>query len=383
MVVGLPGPASAASCSGLGEGMRGSESILSFSSVRASNGGRRMKLQSAIEFLTTYGFVLIIIAALISLVFLVVGSARTEIPSACASFGGLDCNFLSFYSNVSSRYSVVTLSLSNSESVPINITNFTVQYRSSSAAGMCTPNFAYPGQIVICMAEFDGVSQEGLNVNGYYSIGARFCNSALSGISAANCTQPVTYRGSFFSEVTGQFSQPFGVTVATIGANTVQFSPYSDISPIFLPSGYTIVQNGDFVTYNPIGRAAYSFGATSYQGTTYLGTNTVGFPQTVDMLNATPSCSAPYNSVFSYAYTTLYVPSGDSAPSVYTTGPMEVYYRKSNAASWASGFGGTAWKSQSAATQYTANTALGAGMYSIAIAWTGDCGQGLQAFNIS
>ena len=114
MVVGLPGPASAASCSGLGEGMRGSESILSFSSVRASNGGRRMKLQSAIEFLTTYGFVLIIIAALISLVFLVVGSARTEIPSACASFGGLDCNFLSFYSNVSSRYSVVTLSLSNS-----------------------------------------------------------------------------------------------------------------------------------------------------------------------------------------------------------------------------------------------------------------------------
>ncbi len=342
-----------------------------------------MKLQSAIEFLTTYGFVLIVIAGLIAVIFLVIGSGRNEIPSSCTSFGGLDCNFLSFYSNFSDRYSLIEVSLSNAGSVPVYIGNFTAEYKGGSASGMCTPSFAYPGQTVICVAQLTGSTRAGVMINGYYAVDARLCNENINAINETDCTETATYRGAFFSQTTEQFSQPWGTVVASVSPNSLQFSNYNSITPVLVPLNYTTIQNGDFVTYGKVGTAAYAFGTGNYAGNVYLSTTVTGFPDTLDMLNGVPSCSSPYNSLFSFSYTTLYVPANDTSLEIYTSGPAEVFYKKYGASGWTSTFSGSAWKLQSAATEYSTAPNMNMGVYSIAVAWTSTCGGSLQVFNLS
>ncbi len=341
------------------------------------------KGQSAIEFLSTYSFVFLILAGVLVLLVFLASSGTALVPAQCSSFGGVDCNFASFYTNGTEHYSLVTLGISNSGSVPINVIGMTVTRGAVTENAFCTPSFVYPGGQAVCAAQFSTVVVQGTMVNGYYSLSADYCNNGLSEILLNDCAAPATYTGSFSAQATYAETDLFGV-IGAVGANTVTLAPYNSITVPFLPPSYSTIQNGEWIGTGSGGSVAYSFGTQSYIGSNYLGVNTLPFPASVSQLNDLPNANAPYNSLFSMAFTTLDIAVTQNSERIYTDNAMEVYYKPVTSGSWNSVFGGDAWTGGSDdGGEHTGNVVLQPGMYNLAVVWSNTAANGLQALNIS
>ncbi len=343
-----------------------------------------MRLQSAIEFLSTYGFVFIILTALLAVILFIALSGRSVIQSQCAGFTGFTCGFVGVYSNSTDYYTLVTLSLTNSQGVPVNITAGSITEGTITANAFCTPNFVYPGGETTCAAEFSGTSGIGQLLRGYYSVNANYCNNGIHEIPQGNCTSASVYSGSFLAQVTDRESEVFSV-IAGVSANTVSLTPYGSISVPLVPQNYTIIQNGDWIASGYGGSTAYSFGTPGYVGRVFVGVNTMAFPQTVSQLNEIPSSIQPYNSLFSMAFTTLYVYSTQASEKIGVDDAMAVYYKPVASKTWNSLFGGTAWNGivNTNGNIYSANVQLTPGMYNLAVVWSNVNFNGLQALNVS
>ncbi|MEM3838968.1 MAG: hypothetical protein QXF01_00075 [Candidatus Micrarchaeaceae archaeon] len=341
-----------------------------------------MKMQSALEFLSTYSYVFIVIGIALVSVLLLENSAQASLVSQCYEFGGFECNYVYYYSNISGYYSVASFSLSNSQSVPLNVTNFSVVIGNTKSSGLCTPTFVYPGQTSVCEAVFNIVRSPAAIVQGTYSIGAKYCNGGISAIPQGICTQPTTYAGSFLAYSSQLYSQPLGISVAEAPAGLGAPS-YSSIQPMHLPANFILVQNGGQNVGGISGSLVYSFGTSDYVGTVALGNMTSQFPQSASMLNSASSCNASQPQLLSMFYTTIYIRGSDNAESIETTNAMAVYYRPANIlAPWNSIFGSSAWKG--GLSTYSSNTVIGSGLYSIEAVWYAPpCSQALQTLNIS
>src|SRR5271157_2438755 len=98
-----------------------------------------MRAQSAVEFLSTYGFLFAILGITVSVIAFLATSAASTVPGQCSSYAGLACNFVMLYSNTIAGYSLVTLSITNTQSVPINLTSANVTVQGASSVGACAP----------------------------------------------------------------------------------------------------------------------------------------------------------------------------------------------------------------------------------------------------
>ena len=105
-----------------------------------------MRSQSSLEFLATYSFLFLILGVVVSVILLLSGAPATSVQSQCSAFAGPTCNLVQIYTNQTAGYTTVTFSLTNSQAVPINVTNTIVTVKSNSYTGACTPNFLYPGE---------------------------------------------------------------------------------------------------------------------------------------------------------------------------------------------------------------------------------------------
>ncbi len=340
-----------------------------------------MKLQSSIEFLSTYGFLFVVMAVALAIIIFLASSAQSNFTAQCAGYGGFVCSYSSYYSNLSSYYSLATVALESSQSVPLNITSFNATVGTTTVNGLCTPNFVYPGETVVCSVPFNGIMTLGTFVKGYYAVGAKYCNNAIGEIPLNNCTQAVTYTGSFLTESTAVGGVVFGVAVGQ-GANAISPITYNSISPPFLPGNYVLAQNGEWDVNGTGGNVIYSFSTNSYIGSGYLGTNAVAFPQSTAMLNNVTTCATSFTPLISMAFTTLYANANVNLEKIETTNAMALYYRPNGASTWNSFFGSNSWTSNGI-TGYTANTVLNPGLYNLESVWYTPCGQGLQALNIT
>ena len=339
-----------------------------------------MKMQSAIEFLSTYGFVFIVIAVVIAVIFFLATSAQTNFSVQCSGFGGFTCNYASYYTNRTYAYTVATISLSNSQSVPLNISNVSMTIGSTTVNGLCSPTFIYPGEVGICAAVFNSISSPGALVRGYYSVGAKYCNGGISSLRQGNCTQPVLYTGAFLAQTTSLRSVVFGAEVA-LGSGGAGLPSYASLEPMHIPTNFVIAQDGDWNTNGTSGNIIYSFGTSGYIGAGYLGTNAVAFPQSTSMLNNVSACSASASPMISMAYTTVYLHGTKNSESIETSNAMALYY-DTGSTPWTAILGSASWSSHGLA-QYASSTAFGNGLYGIYVEWFSPCGQGLQALNIS
>ena len=346
-----------------------------------------MRSQSSIEFLTTYGFLFLILAIVFSVLFFVAKAPTTSIQTSCTAFAGPTCNFADLYSNANSGYSVLTAVLANSQPVPINITGFSVIINSNTFTGNCTPTFLYPGQLATCAAD-NNVAYTGTGpIDGFYTLPALYCNSGSGSVSQANCTyEKVTYSGSFVARATSADSLIFSVA-ALQGPASQSLLPFSFIaSNPHLPPNYTITQNGDWVANVTGGTAAYAFTTTGAWGTSYLGYKPLPFPGSVSSLRSSEvACGAPYNSTLSVASTTMYISSADTANvAIETDDAMDVFYKVAQPGTvWQNVFGGAAWHGQGA-TQYGPNSiSLSPGLYNVEVWWSNTCGGGGQTFVFS
>jgi len=340
-----------------------------------------MRAQSAVEFLTTYSFMFLTLTAVLIIIVFLIAAPSSSIPQQCSAFGGPSCNFVYVYSNKSAYYSLVTVSITNSGNAPINITGFSVALNGNTYNGFCTPYFLQQGQQTTCAANTSFIGARS-TAQGSYSISAQFCNSGISSIASGTCNyENVVYGGSFITGVAQKKVVIFSV-VAAVGPSNVLLAS-RPASPT-IPSGFSIVQNSEWIVNQTKGNFSYAFGTSGSSGTA-LGMQIAQFPQSLSSLsNSAVACSAPYNSVLAIASTTLYFhTAANPTVTVDTDNAMEVYYRqKAPFPAWQNVFGGSAWNN-AGGTYGPVAISMNNGVYSFSAEWTNDCGKGLQAMSFN
>ncbi len=346
-----------------------------------------MRLQSSVEFLTTYSFLFIILGVVMAVLIFVVSAPASTIPSQCSSFGGPNCNYIQVYTNETYGYSLITFSIVNSQPSPINVTNTIVTVKNSNYVGACTPSFLDPGEYSTCSVEFNTFSPTTQLMQGFYQLNAQFCNSGVSSLSQTQCNyELVQYSGSFVTMPSRFKSIVFSVAALQSPGN-LQLLPFTSISAYPIqPSNFTLMQNGGWSANITSGTLAYAFaGQGAMLGNSYLGYKTLPYPTSLSMLsNPNIACVAPYNSVLSIASTTLYVSAAASAPlTVETGGGIEFFYKVAQpGTAWISVPGSAGWgaaqlSSNQVATPFPANTlTLSKGLYNMEVWWTNPCGSG-------
>lgn len=342
-------------------------------------GDFEMEAQSAVEFLTTYSFLLIILAAAILIIFFLVATTRTDIKSQCVSFSGVACNFVSFYSGKNTGYSLMTYSITNGQDAPINVTNITVTFRSRNYTGICAPRLLYQGEEATCISNLSATVSYGTPAQGFYAINAKFCNSVVSN-PILNCTQKVLYTGTFYTYAQ-DFPTAIYSVIAGIGNSSIGLVPYNSV-PQF-PLSNLIVNNGDWVPKMNSTAIAYAFGTIGYSGN-YFGISASPFPSDLYYLdNNAVSCSSTDNSTLSFAYTGIYLNGTTSLTfNSYADNAIAVWYLPQSSNTWNSVYGSSYWPANTIGL-HSSSVSLNKGLYSVAVEWANTCGPGLQALEIS
>ncbi len=330
-----------------------------------------MRGQSSIEFLTTYSFMFLVLGIMLSLIIVASISQQNVESSSCTPFGGLNCNFVYLYSNNQNSYSVLSLSIVNSQSVPVNITNVSATISGTSYFGACNPSIPIPGQVSYCKIYMPLYVVNYNMLKGNYGINATFCGYNLYYQPSSSCTgATVHYSGSFIAQSLQNNFVILGASAGIVVPKTSQTPAFQSVPGNYLTGNNLLVRE---IGYWVGGVSGYSFGTANYVGNTYIGEKTVLFPNSTNILNNNNvHCSANYNTTMSLAYTLFYARSaGTATVNSMAYSWMYTYYKSANSITW-SDLGTSNTFSTSANTYYD-----------VAIAWYNDCGAGLQAFNIT
>lgn len=215
-----------------------------------------MKGQSAIEFISVYGFMLIIAALFIALIVLFAFSAQDSIQtSQCSGFSGLYCSSAQVVYNAVASNSFIYLVLDSEQSAPVNIIGINVIIDNATYTGSCVPPIVAPAERVNCTIGTNSIRRTGQQVIGSYTINGQYCDSPIYNISVKACTyQNIVYTGFFSTYVTNRLSLGYGNF--TTPANVV-----GAISGSFVyPTGVAIAPSG-----------AYAYVTDKYGGCCFTG----------------------------------------------------------------------------------------------------------------
>ncbi len=181
-----------------------------------------MRLQSAIEFLTTYGFMITILTILLIIIIYVATPASSVFPSQCSAYGGFVCAQAAYYANTVSNNANVVIFLSNSGSSPTNILSANVIINGQTITGQCNPTFLVPGSNTVCIAIESPAAALGSQINGQFSIAAQSCNSGISRFSQQSCSFiQAKYAGSFLVYVGPSSSSTSSTSTSTTSTSTI------------------------------------------------------------------------------------------------------------------------------------------------------------------
>lgn len=304
-----------------------------------------MKGQSAIEFISVYGFMLIIASLFIALVVLFAFSAQNSIQtSQCNGFSGLYCTSAQVVYNSIAKNSLIFIALDSEQSAPVNIIGINVVVSNATYSGTCKPSVAAPAERVNCIAGVNAIKRIGQQIVGSYTINGQYCNSPLYNISVQACTyQNVTYTGFFSTYVTNHLS--LGYDNVTVAANVVGAVSGS----FFLPQGVAFSPDGSY-TY-----VTNRFGGCCFTGDISVistSTNTVTSTISPSLYNPSGVAIAPsgtYAYVTNDAFTGAYVEVVDTAtgtgtgsisiPSTLDGYPQGVAISPSGTYGWVAGYG--------------------------------------------
>jgi Bacterial Ig-like domain (group 1) len=238
--------------------------------------GRREsgKAQSAMEYLATYGWALLVIGAVASIVYFFASTPQILVPASCSFATGAYCQDMVIGSNVigsGSMSSGAWLFFTNSQ--PYMIVNPQVQVNvsgsSSVVAGTCLPANVLPGGAILCNTVLSQTFASGVLVSGKLYFSAIPCQSG-NAVSCGATGLRQSYLGSFNAQVapnlpsaapsvtislaTNSLSQTAALLTATVTSSntpisgaTVAFSantPYVTLSP----SNATTNSNGQAVS---------------------------------------------------------------------------------------------------------------------------------------
>ncbi|MDE1846062.1 MAG: hypothetical protein KGH53_02170 [Candidatus Micrarchaeota archaeon] len=181
-------------------------------------GTSKIKIQSATEYLLTYGWAFLIAVIVVASLYLFVFAPSTLSPSTCAFTSGVFCQDLILGS--SSMLSKMAMLLTNSNPYPIINPRITLNLSGmSSISGTCIPNFVLPGGAIICNATITPTISQGALASGKFI----FSYTPCPGGSVSQCQNNArqSYLGSFNTHASPLLS-PTTITITLTPQNTSQ-----------------------------------------------------------------------------------------------------------------------------------------------------------------
>ncbi len=156
----------------------------------------RKRTQSAIEFLTTYGWAILIISIIFLIFYFFVVAPSVVVPNQCTFSTSVTCRALIIGSN--SLSSTVAIFLTNSQEYQIETPSVTFNITGiGSISGTCATLSALPGGAIICSANIPKPLNEGSLARGIVYAEEHVCTN----IGTASCpnTAKEVYIGTFQS----------------------------------------------------------------------------------------------------------------------------------------------------------------------------------------
>ncbi|MDE1856813.1 MAG: hypothetical protein KGH98_01875 [Candidatus Micrarchaeota archaeon] len=158
------------------------------------------KLQSALEYLVTYGWALVIIAVAAVLLYAYINSPGQVTSSSCNFVQGAYCNDMVLGTNITTHQTVVAFYLTNIQQYPIESPTIYANVNGTNSTGnACKPNFVLAGGSIICILNLPVTTTLGALVSGNVYLKAKYCGLVNIPNSAASCAAAPyqTFLGSF------------------------------------------------------------------------------------------------------------------------------------------------------------------------------------------
>ncbi|MDE1870871.1 MAG: pentapeptide repeat-containing protein [Candidatus Micrarchaeota archaeon] len=286
--------------------------------------------QTAIEFLSTYGFTFLIIALVLLFLILYTSLPKTILPFQCTFYNAFSCHDLIYINLPNDTGSQLIILASAGQIGVVNFTSFNASINNiHSTSGYCTPNTVIPGERFFCVANFSTVGVQGELYDGVFSMSAGYCANSPSSLNNYSCpaSNSFIYGGSFRTESSpskppvlvtfaiSQMQDPKSDVLGLDGANYV----YGQL-PLTMTyksgTGHTLFYNSTVLTG---GNTIYTFHSVSGCGITTEGAYFVASQSctiTATYLGLTyRSCQLPHppnHEDASYCYVGGYDMSGES-----------------------------------------------------------------------
>ncbi len=204
------------------------------------------KAQSAIDFLNTYAFALLLIAIIMGLLVFFANVPTKAVPPSCNFAAQLNCKDALFGNTTTSNSELVILA-SDTQPGIINISSFNAVIDNiASESGVCVPDSVTAGESVYCIAYFGFRARAGVEYTGYFTMHANYCAYSIQNVSSGSCTSsPSDYqlRGSVTAQGAANAIQPTAAYVPITITNT---------EPVPAPAGFQ-----QMITFQPSAYAQY------------------------------------------------------------------------------------------------------------------------------
>ena len=222
------------------------------------------KSQSAVEFISTYSFVFLIIAIVLFLLFLFSSIPTKILPFQCTVFSGFSC--IDVIYRLMGSNSQIVVSLTDTQPGVINVGAFYAKINSVAAIGTCTPSALLPGNVVTCTATLPLTASSGGIYSGVFNITANYCTNGVGNISNTTCSagSSFVYAGSLTAQ-----AQPPTTSTTTVQyiycVGTIRVSTYNQV--YYAPVSSTGVGTWSSTGNYPV--AIYRAGCSIYGGYIY------------------------------------------------------------------------------------------------------------------
>ena len=149
-----------------------------------------LRMQAAIDTMSTYGMTLFAIAIVMVVVFMLSNVPATTIPTSCYLYGSLSCLDLSYNINTIAGGSSLLVYLQMSFPGSINVSSFNAVVGGvKSTSGYCSTNGIVGGSTsvsqgsrIICIASFNSqLAPQVQTYSGTFNLSANYCAAAASG----------------------------------------------------------------------------------------------------------------------------------------------------------------------------------------------------------
>ena len=156
----------------------------------------QMPIQSTVEFLTVYGWAILVVVIAAVLLFVFALAPANIPPYSCTISSGISCKAILINSNTITESSLL---LSNSQEYPVENVMISINAGNAGSASVtCIPDYVLPGGSILCSLILSGSAAGGHTESGSINLTAYTCTE-VSGSCSSTILQ--RYTGTFFAKV--------------------------------------------------------------------------------------------------------------------------------------------------------------------------------------